>query len=487
MVPDPITNVGDSPLVLLNEVQSLRHVPPQFWQLCQGILHFRMQRPNNLPLSVKGIYSWNLNSWSPGLPTNMHKTWVVRTMLKQAPVLLQETKWNQANLQYLTHTWPDIKVVTTLAKQNPGEQAGVAILFPPGWKVREEKVLVKHYAIAACVEYQACTIWLVSIYIPPNSPKPFVASTLQTILTLDSHPVFVGGDFNRCDQHPFQTWDDFLVQAGLTDVDPLFPTYKFQEQESALDRFLVPSLFLDTTQLFARIYGKYRIDTCHHKALMLRLKMKPRLRPHPQSEKRHTIPTQVFLDPTATSEGPQGVVRQAALHALKRKVSLAQETKSASAVLSQHCRAIVWSWCRNHSCHFKKMSPLKRLYKLLGKEQTYLHVQQEEVRLSKEQSAAIELLQPWQTQQGCLLIPSTIIAAALQAAEVAAAANTQLPIGTESTDPIQRTRRQKVFWDRLKTVCPRGTFYHGPLLQHNGQECRTALEYDEAMLATRDF
>ena len=47
------------------------------------------------------------------------------------------------------------------------------------------------------------------------------------------------------------------------------------------------------------------------------------------------------------------------------------------------------------------------------------------------------------TQQGCLLIPATIIAAALQAAEVATAANVQLPIGTENTDPIQRTRRQK--------------------------------------------
>ena len=335
--------------------------------------------------------------------------------------------------------------------------------------------------------YQACTIWLVSIYIPPNSPKSFVASTLQTILALTSHPVFVRGDFNRCDQHHFQTWDDFLVQAGLTDVDPLLPTYKFQDQESALDRFLVPSPFLDTTQLFARIYGRYRIDACHHKALMLRLKMKPRLQPHPQSEKHHTIPTQVFLDPTATSEGLQEVARQAALLALKRKISLAQETKGASAVLSQHCRAIVWSWWRTYSCHFKKMSPLKRLYKLLGKEQTYLHIQQEEVRLFYEQSAAIDLLQPWQTQQGCLLIPSTIIAAALQAAEVAAAANMQLPIGTDSTDPIQRTRRQKAFWDRLKTLCPRGTFYHGPLLQHNGQECRTALEYDEATLATRNF
>ena len=383
-------------------------------------------------------------------------------MLKQAPVLLQEMKWNQANLQYLSHTWPDIRVVTTLAKQNPGEQAGVAILFPPGWKAQEEKVLVKHYAVAACVEYQACTIWLVSIYIPPNSPKSFVAATLQTILALTSHPVFVGGDFNRCDQNHFHTWDDFLVRAGLTDVDPMLPTYKYQDQESALDRFLVPSLFLDTTQLFARIYGRYRIDTCHHKALMLRLKMKPRLRPHPQSEKHHTIPTQVFLDPTATSEGLQAVARQASLLALKRKISLAQETKIASAVLSQHCRAVVWSWWRTHSCHFKKLSPLKRLYKLLGKEQTYLHIQPEEVRLLYEQSAAIDLLQPWQTQQGCLLIPSTIIAAALQASEVAAAANVQLPIGTESTDPIQLTRRQKVFWDRLKTVCPRGNLLSWP-------------------------
>ena len=140
-----------------------------------------------------------------------------------------------------------------------------------------------------------------------------------------------------------------------------------------------------------------------------------------------------------------------------------------------------------HSCHFKKLAPLKRLYKLLGKEQTHLHIRQEELRLLYEQSADTDLLQSWQTQQGCLLIPATIIATALQAAEVATATNTQMPFGTDNTDPVQRIRRQKIFWDRLKTVCPKGTFYHGPLLQHNGQECRTALEYDEAMLATRDF
>ena len=220
---------------------------------------------------------------------------------------------------------------------------------------------------------------------------------------------------------------------------------------------------------------------------MLRLKMKPRLRPHPQSEKHHTIPTQVFLDPTVASESLQAAARQASLLALKRKISLAQETRLANVVLSQHCRAVVWSWWRTHSCHFKRLSPPKRLYKLLGKEQTYLHIRQDEVRLLYEQSADTDLLHPWQAQQGCLLIPATIVAAALQAAEVATATNLQMPFGTDNTDPVQRIRRQKVFWDRLKTVCPRGTFYHGPLLQHNGQECRTALEYDEAMLATRDF
>ena len=141
----------------------------------------------------------------------------------------------------------------------------------------------------------------------------------------------------------------------------------------------------------------------------------------------------------------------------------------------------------NSLLSLQKIVSSKTLYKLLGKEQTHLHIRIDEVRLLYEQSADADLLQPWPKQQGCLLVPATIIAAALQAAEVATATNVQLPIGTDNTDPIQRTRRQKIFWDRLKTVCPKGTFYHGPLLQHNGQECRTALEYDEAMLATRDF
>ena len=193
-------------------------------------------------------------------------------------------------LQYLSHTWPDIRIATTFAKQDPHPQAGVAILVPAGWEFSSHKVLVEHYAVAACVTFQACPVWLVSVYLPPKSPKSLVSRVFKALLTLETHPVFIGGDFNRCDQHHPQLWEDSLGQLGVTDVDPSFPTFRFgEQQESPLDRFLVPSFFLDTTQLHVRLTGRYRVSTCHHKTVTALLTMKPRLTPHPQSEKNTTL------------------------------------------------------------------------------------------------------------------------------------------------------------------------------------------------------
>ena len=152
-----------------------------------------------------------------------------------------------------------------------------------------------------------------------------------------------------------------------------------------------------------------------------------------------------------------------------------------------HTRVLVWSWWRTFSNSCKQLTPLKRLYKLLGKNQAVLHVGRDDLRHLYEQCGLAALLQPWPQQHDKSLVPTTLIASALQAAEIATAAMPSIPFGQESTDPARRARRQRLFWDRLKTVCPRGTFYHGPLLQSNGNECRTAQEYDDAMLATRSF
>ena len=61
--------------------------------------------------------------------------------------------------------------------------------------------------------------------------------------------------------------------------------------------------------------------------------MKPRLTPHPQSEKHNTIPTKVFLDPTAFTVGEVEAQRQQALRLLRRYVSLAKESCTAAVPL----------------------------------------------------------------------------------------------------------------------------------------------------------
>ena len=406
------------PSVMPNDVTTLQLVPWKFWKLCQQIVEFRLQRPVTLPVSIRCLYSWNLNSWSPDSLNNAHKTWVIRSLLKTAPILLQETKWTQVQLQHLAHTWPDIRIATALAKQVPNPQAGVAILVPPGWNLCNQKILVDHYAVAARVSFQACQIWLASVYLPPNSQKALVNQVFQAILALEEHPVFIGGDFNRCDQHHPQIWDDFLSKGGLMDVDPTFPTYSYTNQhghtvESPLDRVLVPSIFLDTAQLHVQITGRYRIQTCHHKLIRVLLKMKPRLTPHPQSEKHHTIPTKVFIDPTAFANGSIEETRQQALHQLRRRILLASESCPINIPISVHTRALVWSWWRTSSNTFKQLTPLKKFYKLLGKSQAVLHVGHEDLRHLYEQSGLAMLLQTWPQQHDKSLVPTTLIASAL--------------------------------------------------------------------------
>ena len=152
-----------SPPVMPNDLATVQLIPWNFWNLCKQILEFRLQRPTNLPVSIRCLYSWNLNSWYPDSVSNAHKTWVIRSLLKTAPVLLQETKWTQVQLQHLAHAWPDIRIAAALAKQDPNPQAGVAILVPPGWNICHQKILVDHCAVAACISFQACQVWIVSV------------------------------------------------------------------------------------------------------------------------------------------------------------------------------------------------------------------------------------------------------------------------------------------------------------------------------------
>ena len=59
--------IGSNPTseVCSNDISALRMILLKFWTLCQQILAFRQQRPTNLPVSIRRLHSWNLNSWHP--------------------------------------------------------------------------------------------------------------------------------------------------------------------------------------------------------------------------------------------------------------------------------------------------------------------------------------------------------------------------------------------------------------------------------------
>ena len=99
----PPTGSNPTSEVCSNDIPALRVIPSKFWTLCQQILAFRQQRPTNPPVSIRRLQSWNLNSWHPDASTNAHKSGIIRSLLRAAPVLLQETKWTEVQLQHLSH------------------------------------------------------------------------------------------------------------------------------------------------------------------------------------------------------------------------------------------------------------------------------------------------------------------------------------------------------------------------------------------------
>ena len=65
---------------------------------------------------------------------------------------------------------------------------------------------------------------------------------------------------------------------------------------------------------------------------------------------------------------------------------------------------------------------------------------------------------------------------------------------TRQYPSIEQTNRQArgignniSFWNRLRSICPKGVVYNGPILNSQGEQCSTSHMLDEAMLDTRKF
>ena len=242
-----------------------------------------------------------------------------RKLLRQGPVCLQETKWKGHESEALYQNIPGVKVAQSpaVAFNGRGSTGGVAILFPPGWAILEEHVLVPGRGGAALVQDRTCKFYVVSIYIHPENRKGDVEALLRAWRFLEKKTdyVFLAGDFNSVDKHAPQLWDKFLMQFQCSDVYPELATYRHSKGVSCLDRVLIPDSLVNSAKLFASA----SVITSHvangHDIVKARVSVKPNVLNNPRHPKHEVIPSGVFMPgkdgtPVASNSELQSLIRR---------------------------------------------------------------------------------------------------------------------------------------------------------------------------------
>ena len=149
-----------------------------------------------------------------------------------------------------------------------------------------------------------------------------------------------------------------------------------------------------------------------------------------------------------------------------------------------------WSWWRS----MPSEQSLSTKYPYL-KARKYLHITDQWVNVAPDvlqdlilhsKGAVISTLDSLPVVNGAVSVPRSSIQEMFTVIDDYIAGIPYLPC-----DPVDTQARgfgnMVAFWERMRNICPKVNIYNGPILREDGSQCRTALDLDEAMLATRKF
>ena len=459
-----------------------------FLLTCHRILEFRLNTEPNFPRSVNRIYTWNLTSWTPQHPSNTNKNYFIRKALKKGPVMLQETKWTQEQYRHILHTWPDIPIAHSPANQTEnGLSGGIAILLPSNWSIQESKEIEPSFAIAVKAKQAGYLVWFVSIYIRLPLDRQWIKKTLtSTAQIIRGLPAFVGIDCNRIDKAFPDMWTDFLTTADLTDISPDLNTFFYQGGSSPLDRILVPSLMVDAAHLHASAFCMHFYDKFGHQPVQGKIQCPPKLAIHPNSIKHETIPTTAFCAPVTSHNAEEAKTYQTSIGKLLRALFDHIDPTNLS---STSVKAKIWTWWRKAKSERSLPNKIVGLYKYLFGQNAHAVVKSE---LLQELCQTIDHPAFTSTDHfpkigNCSVIPKTLLIEGLNLAKELLNHYHNVQITAPIPNPVLQAISQKNLWEKLKVLCPRGQYYSGPIYDNQGRKCTTAADYDNAMLATREF
>ena len=281
------------------------------------LLNYRLDNNGALPTRMKSFYSWNLSSWV-STATQDYRLRRCKRLLRSGPICIQETKWKGPETEALYQSLPGVQIVHTpaVAFNERTCTGGVAILFPPGWQVLEEVILVKGRCVAALVQDRTCKFYVISVYIHPDNRNGDMEALLRAWRFLDkkSEYTFLAGDFNGIDKHNPQLWDKFLLQFQCSDVYPELATFRHARGVSCLDRGLVPDSLTNSSKLYASASALTSHVANGHDIVKIKINVKPNVLNNPRHLKHEVIPSGVFMPgkdgtPVSSTSELQSLVR----------------------------------------------------------------------------------------------------------------------------------------------------------------------------------
>ena len=281
------------------------------------LLSYRLDNNGALPTRMKSFYSWNLSSWV-STATQDYRLRRCKRLLRSGPICVQETKWKGPETEALYQSLPGVQIVHSpaVAFNERTCTGGVAILFPPGWQVLEEVILVKGRCVAALVQDRTCKFYVISVYIHPDNRNGDMEALLRAWRFLDkkSEYTFLAGDFNGIDKHNPQLWEKFLLQFQCSDVYPELATFRHARGVSCLDRGLVPDSLTNSSKLYASASVLASHVANGHDIVKIKINVKPNVLNNPRHSKHEVIPSGVFMPgkdgtPISSTSELQSLVR----------------------------------------------------------------------------------------------------------------------------------------------------------------------------------
>ena len=456
---------------------------PVMEEVGRNILQYRNTIKQDLPFRLKRLHVWNVSGWTPSQTSNDPKLRLTKRLLRTGPVSLQETRWHEETPEALYHTIPGLQVAHTagIPTDRGGISGGAAVLIPPGWRLDRTEEIIPGRAVLAVMQDRYSTIGLISIYLHPNSKGTELRELVTWIKQQkNDHPLYLSGDFNQADSAFPDLWNDLLIHARVTDIQPNLPTFEGPNGYSALDRILCPTEYLAAAQVDVLVATHRRHHLRGHYQLTATFLVRPCVKSNMKDPVHQTIPSDVFC-PGRTEADPYAVPND--LQELIRRIQRLRNADDVDFV------ATLWSWWRHQpipSTH-PRVPDHELLRKFLRIRAEILHIPIKQYQALQAVTYQVFASHPApEIQAGKISVRSDILKQMFDFYDQISVSRHYPSL--EQTNLQARGIGSNVsFWNRLRAICPKGVMYNGPILNSKGDHCTTSCMLDEAMLDTRKF